>query len=204
MTTCVPRNGRIGYRVSDRLNRVQCPPSSSTCSSSPLRATAADSRSRVNTNFAVIRESCRSPPSVGFSFQIDFGISSAAIAASSPSSSSSPSLSLLPGPMKHRTMEGNEMEKQEKTKGKKERSGRERKRDGRGFVSISSTALNDLALGNLIDTGQTSRPDFKRVCVRVGARARASSSPPRRVLFRESGRTVLAWKSIFARWTERR
>lgn len=36
-------------------------------------------------------------------------------------------------------------------------------RDG-GFVSISSTtALNDLALGNLIDTGQTGRPDFKRV-----------------------------------------
>lgn len=27
---------------------------------------------------------------------------------------------------------------------------------------ISSTALNDLALGNLIDTGQTSGPDFKR------------------------------------------
>lgn len=31
-----------------------------------------------------------------------------------------------------------------------------------GFVSISSTALNDLVLGNLIDTGQTGRPDFKR------------------------------------------
>jgi len=27
---------------------------------------------------------------------------------------------------------------------------------------ISSTALNDLALGNLIDTGQTGGPDFKR------------------------------------------
>lgn len=35
--------------------------------------------------------------------------------------------------------------------------------EGGGFVSISSTAaLNDLALGNLIDTGQTGRPDFKR------------------------------------------
>lgn len=80
-------------------------------------------------------------------------------------------------------------------------------RDG-GFVSIlSTTTLNDLALRNLIDTGQTGRPDFKRVrpC-RLPSLFPLSLPPPFPLSPHPSFVQVVGrWMEVrFTRWTERR
>lgn len=63
---------------------------------------------------------------------------------------------------------------------------------------VDGAALNDLALGNLIDTGQTGRPDFKRAPAALLLLPRRQPFPlfplPRfRVLFKWSD---VGWKSV--------
>jgi len=67
-------------------------------------------------------------------------------------------------PTKKRERERERREKEEGRTDRKEKIGR-RQAAEKALSRISSTALNDLALGNLIDTGQTGGPDFKRLAL---------------------------------------